>query len=169
MAVGPAGTFNNMNARPQNDGGASSKNVEQFRDAVRSNTSDDAPATQASKGQYASAHLQDTSKSLPVILATRPPINLGNPTGKQGAPLYRSQTPQSSQTPSGGRQGAISVSYEVASSFQEVEDLGARIANGEGPATEADRMEWLQAQQELQQSISDYAAEISRLPPGSPG
>ena len=62
----------------------------------------------------------------------------------------------------------MSVSYEVASNFQEVEDLGARIANGQGPVTDADRMEWMQAQQELQQSVSDYAGEISRLPPGSP-
>ena len=92
MAVGPAGTFNDTNVRPQNDGGVLPKQVEDFKEAVRSNTPDDASGTQPSKGKHASEHSQDTSKSLPIILATRPPINLGNPIGKQGAPLYQSQT-----------------------------------------------------------------------------
>ena len=168
MAVGPAGAFNDTNVRPQNEGAVSPKQVEEFKEAVRSNTSNDASGAQASRGRHASAHLQNSSKPFPVMLATRPPINHGNPAGKQSVPLYRSQTPRTTQAPSDGKQGAMSVSYEVASSFQEVEDLGARIANGEGPVTEADRMEWMQAQQELQQSVSDYAGEISRLPPGSP-
>jgi hypothetical protein len=47
--------------------------------------------TQSSKGNHSSEHSQDTSKSLPIILATRPPINLGNPIGNQGAPLYQSK------------------------------------------------------------------------------
>jgi hypothetical protein len=46
---------------------------------------------QSSKGEHTSEHSQDTSKSLPFVLATRPPINLGNPTGKQGTPLYDTQ------------------------------------------------------------------------------
>jgi hypothetical protein len=171
MTVGAAGTSNNANVRPQNDNGVLPEQVEDFREAVRSNTSDEASGAQSAKGKYAPAHSQDPSKSFAVILATRPPINLGNPIGKQGAPLHRPQaqrTPSLAQEPSGGTQGAMSVSYEVASNFQEVEDLGARIANGQGPVTDADRMEWVQAQQELQQSVSDYAGEISRLPPGSP-
>ena len=168
MTVGAAGKSNDANVRPQNDNGGSAKHAEDFREAVRSNTSDEAPGAPSGKARHASAQSQDPSKSFAVVLATRPPVNLGNPIGKQGAPLHRPQAQRTAQAPQDGRQGAMSVSYEVASSFQEVEDLGARIANGEGPVTEADRMEWMQAQQELQQSVQDYAGEISRLPPGSP-
>jgi hypothetical protein len=46
---------------------------------------------QSSKSEHTSEHSQDTSKSLPFVLATRPPINLGSPTVKQGAPLYDTQ------------------------------------------------------------------------------
>ena len=171
MAVGPAGSFNDTNVRQQNDGGVSPKQVEEFKEAVRSNTSSDASGTQSAKGRHPSAHSQDASKAFALILATRPPINLGNPIGKQGAPQNRPQaqrTMSSAQTPSGGTQGTMSSSEDVASNFQEVEDLGARIANSEGPVTDADRTEWMQAQQELQQSITDYAGEISQLPLDSP-
>src|SRR5215471_16345420 len=88
MAVGPAG---NTNLPPQNYGGVPPKQeqVGGFNEALnRSTTSNDASDTQSSKG---TEHSQDTSKSLPFVLATRPPINLGNPTGKQGAPLYDTQ------------------------------------------------------------------------------
>jgi hypothetical protein len=92
MAVGPAGTVNDTNAPPQNYGGVSPKQVEEFKEAVnRSTTSNDASGIQSSKGKHTSEHSHDTSKSLPIILATRPPINRGNPTGKQGAPLYDTQ------------------------------------------------------------------------------
>jgi hypothetical protein len=171
MAVEPAGTSNDTNVRPQSDDGASTKQVEDFKEVVRSNTSDDASGTQSSKGKHAAANSPDTSKAFALILATRPPINLGNPIGKQSAPRHQPQAPRpmsSAQTPSGGTQGAMSSSEDVASNFQEVEDLGARIANSEGPVTDADRAEWMQAQQELQQSITDYAAEIGQLPPDSP-
>src|SRR5690349_2186767 len=126
MAVGPAGAFNDTNVRPQNDGNASPKQVEQFKEAVRSTTSDDASA-QSSKAKHASVHSQDTSKAFAFILATRPPINLASPAGKQGAPRHQPQTSRNTstaQTPSGGTQGTMSSSEDVASSFQEVEDLG---------------------------------------------
>jgi len=168
MTVGAAGTSRDANVRPQNDGGVSSKQAENFKEAVRSNTPDDASAAQSARGRHPAAQSQGPSGSVPVILATRPPINLSNPTGKQGAPLSRPQTARTEKAPEDGKQGVMSVSYEVASKFQEVEDLGARLANGQGPVTEADRMEWMKAQQELQQSVSDYAEEVSRLPPGSP-
>src|SRR5450631_2008910 len=171
MTVGAAGTSNDANVRPQNDGGVSPKQVEEFKEAVRSTTSNDASGTQSAKGRPTSEHSQDTSKSFALILATRPPINLGNPTGKQGAARPQPQTSRNTsaaQTPSGGTQGASSGREDVASNFQEVEDLGARIANNEGPVTDADRAEWMQAQQELQQSVTDYAGEISKLPPDSP-
>jgi hypothetical protein len=88
MTVGPAGTVN-TNVPPQNYGGVSPKQVEEFKEAVNhSTTSSNASRMQSSKGEHTSEHSQDTSKSLPFVLATRPPINLGNPTGKQGAPLY---------------------------------------------------------------------------------
>ena len=170
-AVGPAGTPMNANVRPQNDGGASSDHVEKFSDAVRSTTPGDTSAAQSSKGKQTPAHSQEASKSFAIILATRPPINFGKPIGKQDAPRSQSQTSRSSssrQTPSGGAQGAMSGGEEVESSFQEVEELGTRIASSEGPVTDEERAEWMQAQQDLQQSITDYADEISKLPPDSP-
>jgi hypothetical protein len=92
MAVGPAGTVKDTNAPPQNGGAVLPKQVEEFKEAVnRSTTSNDASDIQSSKGNGSSQHSQETSKSLPIILATRPPINLGNPIGKQGVPLYQSQ------------------------------------------------------------------------------
>ena len=86
MTVGPAGTVN-TNVPPQNYGGVSQEQVEEFKEAVNhSTTSSNASGMQSSKGEHTSEHSQDTSKSLPFVLATRPPINLGNPIGKQGAP-----------------------------------------------------------------------------------
>lgn len=91
MTVGPAGTVN-TNVPPQNYGGVSPKQVEEFKEAVNhSTTSSNASGIQSSKGEHTPEHSQDTSKSFPFVLATRPPINLGNPTGKQGTPLYDTQ------------------------------------------------------------------------------
>jgi hypothetical protein len=92
MAVGPAGTVKDTTVPPQNNGGVSPKQVEQFKEAVNgSTTSNDASGMPSSKGKHTSEHPRDTSKSLPIILATRPPINRGIPIGKQGAPLYDTQ------------------------------------------------------------------------------
>jgi hypothetical protein len=89
MTIGPAGTVN-TNVPPQNYGGVSQEQVEDFKEAVsHSTTSSNASGMQSS--QSASEYSQDTSKSLPFVLATRPPINLGSPTVKQGAPLYDTQ------------------------------------------------------------------------------
>jgi hypothetical protein len=91
MTVGPAGTVN-TNVPAQNYGGVSQEQVEGFKEAVsHSTTSSNASGTQSSKGEHTPEHSQDTSKSFPFVLATRPPINLGNPTGKQGTPLYDTQ------------------------------------------------------------------------------
>jgi hypothetical protein len=93
MAVGPAGTVN-TNVPPQNYGGVSTEQVEKFEEAVNhSTTSSNASGMQSSKGEHTSEHSQDTSKSLPFVLATRPPINLGNPIGKQGAPSQAGAAP----------------------------------------------------------------------------
>ena len=95
MTVGPAGTVS-TSAPPQNHGGVSPKQVAEFTAAVtHSTTSANAVAMQSSQGDQTSERSQDTSRSLPFVLATRPPINLGNPTGnpvgKQGVPLYDTQ------------------------------------------------------------------------------
>jgi hypothetical protein len=90
MTIAPARTVN-TNVPPQNYDGVPPKQeqVGGFNEALnRSTTSNDASDTQSSKG---TEHSQDTSKSLPFVLATRPPINLGSPTVKQGVPLYDTQ------------------------------------------------------------------------------
>src|ERR1700759_2776930 len=91
MALEPAGRIN-TNVPPQNYGGVSTEQVEKFEEAVNhSSTSSNASGMQSSKGEHTSEHSQDTSKSLPFVLATRPPINLGSPTVEQGARLYDTQ------------------------------------------------------------------------------
>jgi hypothetical protein len=91
MTIGPAGTVN-TNVPPQNYGDVSQEQVEDFKEAVsHSTTSSNASGMQSSKGEHTPEHSQDTSKSLPFVLATRPPINLGSPAVKQGAPLYDTQ------------------------------------------------------------------------------
>src|ERR1700759_4254145 len=90
MTLEPAGTVN-TNVPPQN-GGVLTEQVEKFEEAVNhASTSSNASGMQSSKGEHTSEQSQDTSKSLPFVLATRPPINLGNPIGMQGAPLYDTQ------------------------------------------------------------------------------
>jgi hypothetical protein len=93
MAVGPAGMINDANVPPQNNGGVLPKQVEQFKEAIRSTTPNDASGTQGSKGEHAAELSQDTSKSFAIVLATRPPINLGNQIGQQGAPSQTSTAP----------------------------------------------------------------------------
>jgi len=91
MAVSPAG---NTNVPPQTYGGGvppKQEQVGEFKEALnRSTTSNDASCTQSSKG---TKHSQDACKSLPIILATRPPINFGNQIGQQGAPSQASTAP----------------------------------------------------------------------------
>jgi hypothetical protein len=90
IASPPASTVN-TNVPPQSYDGVPPKpeQVEGFNEALnRSSTSNDASGTQSSKGTDQS---QGTSSSYQLPLATSPPINLGNPTGKQGVPLYDTQ------------------------------------------------------------------------------
>jgi hypothetical protein len=92
MTIGPAGTVN-TNVPPQNSGGVPPKQeqVGEFKEALnRSSTSNDAPGAEASKG---TEHSQGASTSLPIILATRPPINFGNQVGQQGASSQASAAP----------------------------------------------------------------------------
>src|SRR5262245_24182020 len=88
MAVGPAGK--DTNVPPQNYGGVPPKQeqVKEFTEALNSS------GTQSSKG---TEHSQDTSKSPPIILENRPPINLGNPIGQQVAPLQAGAAPAAAE------------------------------------------------------------------------
>jgi hypothetical protein len=92
MTIGPAGTVN-TNVPPQNAGAVPPKQeqVGEFKEALnRSSTSNDAPGAEASKGRE---HSQGASTSVPIILATRPPINVGNQVGQQGASSQASAAP----------------------------------------------------------------------------
>ena len=82
MTVGSAG--NNTNVSPQNYGGVPPKQEQagEFKAALNNATT----STGASPSSKGTEQSQDTSKSLPIILANRPPINLGNQVGPQGAP-----------------------------------------------------------------------------------
>jgi hypothetical protein len=98
MTIGPAGTAN-TNVPPQNAGAVPPKQeqVGEFREALnRSSTSNDAPGAEASKG---TEHSQGASTSLPIILATRPPINVGNQVGQQGASSQASAAPSQANHP----------------------------------------------------------------------
>ncbi len=94
MAVGAAG--NATNVLPQTYGGLppNQKQVEDFNEALNgSTTSSQASGARSAEETHGSEHSQDTSKSLPIFLATQPPINLGNPIGKQGAPSQAGAVP----------------------------------------------------------------------------
>jgi hypothetical protein len=78
---GATDTVKNANPAPTNTDTVSSRQAKEFKEAFdRSSTSSN--SSQQSQG---------TSNSYPIILAGRPPINLANPTGRQGVPLYQSQ------------------------------------------------------------------------------
>src|SRR5215475_5093372 len=89
IAPPPASTVS-TNVPPQNYNDVPPKQEQvKFNEALnRSSTSNDASNTQSSKGTDQS---QGTSSLYQLPLATSPPINLGNPTGKQGVPLYDTQ------------------------------------------------------------------------------
>jgi hypothetical protein len=74
-------TVKNANPAPTNAGTASSQEATKFKQEVDRSTISSNSSPQS----------QGTSNSNPIILAGRPPINLGNPMGKQGVPLYQSQ------------------------------------------------------------------------------
>jgi hypothetical protein len=97
MTVGSAG--NNTNVSPQNYGGVPPKQEQagEFKAALNNATT----STGASPSSKGTEQSQDTSKSLPIILANRPPINLGNQVGPQGAPSQAGTTtaPAAAPTP----------------------------------------------------------------------
>ena len=84
---GATDTVKNANPAPRNTGADSckpadsSKQAKEFKEAVNRSTT----------SSNSSPPSQGTSNSNPIILASRPPINLAHPTGKQGVPLYQSQ------------------------------------------------------------------------------
>lgn len=85
MTIGPAGTVS-THVPPQSYGGVSTNQADDFKEAVnRSTTSRHASGMQSSQGT--SGRSQDTSRSFSFVLATRPPVNLGNPVGRQSVPL----------------------------------------------------------------------------------
>ena len=117
MAVGPAGTVN-TNVPPRSYGGVSDKQVEQFKDAVNYSTaSRHASGMLSSQGNQTAEHLQDTSSSFAFVLATRPPINLGNPignpVGKQGVPLYDTQDVRMADTETKASSPMATSKYET--------------------------------------------------------
>ena len=96
MTVGSVG--NNANVSTQNYNGVSPKPEQgsEFKAALN-NATTSTGASPSSKGPEQS---QDTSKSLPIILANRPPINLGNQLGQQGTPQAGTTTaPPATPTP----------------------------------------------------------------------
>jgi hypothetical protein len=91
---GATDAVRNANPAPTNSGADSSKQAKEFKELVNR------PTTSSNSSQPS----QGTSNSNPIILASRPPINLAHPTGKQGVPLYQSQgagstTAQQAATP----------------------------------------------------------------------
>jgi hypothetical protein len=70
----------NANPTPRNPDTVSSKEVKEFKETKET-------VDRSTTSSNSSKQSQGTSNSYPMILATRPPINLGNPKGNQGAPL----------------------------------------------------------------------------------
>ena len=79
---GATNSVNNANTAPRSSGTDSSKQAKDFKEAVKSSTTSN-NSSQHSQGQPS----QGTANASPMILASRPPVNLAP---KQGAPLQQS-------------------------------------------------------------------------------
>jgi len=95
MTVGSAG--NDTKVSPQNYAGVPPKQEQagEFKAALNNATT----STGASPSSKGTEQSQDTSKSFPIILANRPPVNLGNQIGQQGAPSSSGTAPAAAPPP----------------------------------------------------------------------
>lgn len=81
---GATDTVKTANPAPRNTDADSSKQAKDFKEAVSRSTT-------SNNGSQPPQPSQGSSNANPIILASRPPINLAHPAGKQGVPLHQSQ------------------------------------------------------------------------------
>jgi hypothetical protein len=129
----------NANPPPRNPDTVSSKEAKEFKETFdRSTTSNDS-----------SKQSQGTSNSYPIILATRPPINLARSTGNQGAPSQgapsqagAAPTAQGAPSTAAGAapaaQGAPSTAAGAAPTAQGAPSTAAGAADDNTPGLEID-------------------------------
>src|SRR5262245_18078648 len=154
MSIPPTGTAKNANPAPANAGANSPKQVKEFKEAVnRSTTSNDASGINA-KGNDSSKHSQDTSKSLPIILASRPPINLAHPTGKQGVSLHQSQVVGGNAGQQVGAPAKPGKPIDVA----QMEALNRRVQNFNVKGSPVDHQQLKDAQKHFQDATDALKA-----------
>jgi len=141
---GATDTVKTTNPAPTNSGTASSKQVKDFKEAVdRSTTSSN--SSPQSKG---------TSNSNPIILANRPPINLANPTGKQGVPLYQSKGAGSTSAPQTAAPAKPGKPIDLA----QMEAMNSRVQSFNVKRSPVDHQELQDAQKHFQNATDAMKA-----------
>ena len=102
--------------------------------------------------------------------ASSPPLSRSDSLAKfvasHGLHLEAQQSTSASQA--GATARANAAAQRVATTFAEVKELGKRIADSKGPASDADRAAWQDAQGRLREEVTAYATAVSALPPDAP-
>ena len=141
---GATDAVRNANPAPTNSGADSSKQAKEFKELVnRSTTSSN--SSQPSQG---------TSNSNPIILASRPPINLAHPTGKQGVPLYQSQGAGSTTAQQAATPAKPGKPIDVA----QMEALNGRVQSFNVARSPVDHQQLQDAQQHFQDATDALKA-----------
>ena len=135
---GATDTVKNTNTAPRNPGADPSKQANEFKQAVnRSATSNN--ASQQSQAQQS----QGTPNPNPMILATRPPVNLAP---KQGAPLHQSQGAPSTAA----QQAAAPTKPGKPIDMAQMEALNRRVQSFNVARSPVDHQQLKDAQQHFQ-------------------
>jgi len=142
---GATDTVKNANPAPTNTGTVSSDQVKElFKAAVDHSTTSNNSSPQS----------QGTSNSNPIILATRPPINLAHPTGKQGVPLYQSQGVGSTSAPQTAAPAKPGKPIDVA----QMEALNRRVQSFKVAGSPVDHQQLQDAQTHFQDATDALKA-----------
>ena len=129
---------------PRIRGADSSKQAKEFKELVNR------PTTSSNSSQPS----QGTSNSNPIILASRPPINLAHPTGKQGVPLYQSQGAGSTTAQQAATPAKPGKPIDVA----QMEALNGRVQSFNVARSPVDHQQLQDAQQHFQDATDALKA-----------
>jgi hypothetical protein len=141
---GATDTVKNANPALTNTGTVSAKQGKDFKEAV------DRSTTSSNNSQPS----QDTSNSNPILLANRPPINLANPTGRQGVPMHQSQGAVSTNA----QQTAAPAKPGKPMDMAQMEALNRRVQSFNVGRSPVDRQELKDAQQHFQNATDALKA-----------
>lgn len=142
---GATDTVKTATTVPTNTGTGSSKQVKEFKEAIDQHSTTSSNSSQQSQGK---------SNSNPIILAGRPPINLANPTGKQGVPLYQAQGTSSTTAQQAATPAKPGKPIDVA----QMEALNRRVQSFNVAGSPVDHQQLKDAQQHFQNATDALKA-----------